>query len=329
MIARFRPGHLFAAAGAAGAVALLVQPDAPPSAAGPPPWRLPAAECALRPFPREVRAPGGEVQATVAAAPQRVVAGSVLAAEVLLEILPRERLVAVSTIAADERWSPVAGRLRGVPALGQTAEDLLAVRPDLVVTDPYTRKETQILLAAVGVPVVRTLPAADLDDVAGNIRLLGWITGRDAAAAALVADLRRRCAEIAAGAGAVAGWRVMILNGALETYGRGSLFGAAVRLAGATNLPDEHGVGPYQTLDVETVLAWRPDALVVVGDEGRSAGDGGDLPAWLVQHPGLRILPAVRARRVVPMSYALLGSTSHRAVEVAAVLQRTLRGWRR
>ncbi|MGB3967498.1 MAG: ABC transporter substrate-binding protein [Planctomycetota bacterium] len=260
-----------------------------------------------------------------AAPPQRIVAASVFATEVLLAITPRERIAGVHRFAADPEYSLVVTEAAGLTLLGAEPEQLLAARPDLVVCDPFTRPETVALLGGAGVPVVTTANAASFDDVAANVRQVGSLCHLEGPAAALAAAMQKRLAEIAAKRQEVAGWRVMCIDGALNTHGRPSLFDALVTAAGASNLAGERGVSSYRRLDVETLLAWRPDALVVAEDE-----DGtGAAPAWLQQYPGVELLPCVRGNRIVRIPARLLGTTSHHLVEAAARLQQQLRKWGR
>ncbi|MFO0278051.1 MAG: transposase, partial [Planctomycetota bacterium] len=146
-------------------------------------------------------------------APQRIVAASLLATEVLLEILPRERLAGVHVLAADPRFSLVAGDVQGLPLVGADAEQLLAVRPDLVLCDAYTRPETLALLSSADVPVVVTADPASFDDIAANVQRIGRVVHREAEAAAMVLRMHERLRALAADAPAVAAWRVMNLDG--------------------------------------------------------------------------------------------------------------------
>jgi iron complex transport system substrate-binding protein len=259
-----------------------------------------------------------------ATAPQRIVAGSVFAAEALLAALPRERLAGVHELAADARFSLVPDTIAGLPLVGAEPEQLLAVRPDLVVTDPFTRPETQALLEAAGVPVLRTPPVRSFADVAASLRQLGRACHCEAAIEAAVRSFEDEVAAVRRSGRDLAAWRICSLDGALHTYGAGSLFDAVATAAGATNLAAERGVGPFRKLDVETLLAWRPDALVigVVGD------DDGEL-AWLLQHPGLKLLPCVQGGRLVLVPNALLSTTSQHLARTAALVQAELRRWGR
>lgn len=259
-----------------------------------------------------------------AAPPQRIVAGSLLAAEVLLAIAPRERLVGVHHLAADPLFSLVVDDVKGLPLVGAEPEQLLAAGPDLVICDAYTRPETLALLARAAVPVVTTGNPASFDDIAANVHRLGRVCHLDAGAEALVASMQQRLAALAARAPELAGWRVTNIAAGLHVHGRASLFDAVVGAAGARNVAAERGAGPFCKLDVETLLGWSPDAIVI-GD----ALDGGVLPGWLRQVPGIALLPCVEQRRLVRIPGPLLGTTSHRLVEAAELLQRTLLAWGR
>ncbi|HEX5054630.1 MAG TPA: ABC transporter substrate-binding protein [Planctomycetota bacterium] len=255
--------------------------------------------------------------------PQRIVAASILATEVLLEIAPRERIVGVHSLAADPRYSLVVDQVHDLPLLGAEPEQLLAVRPDLVITDAFTRPETQTLLEVAGVPMLRTIAPASLADVATNIRSIGRVCHLDAAANELVHRMERGMAAVQAGADGLGVWHVCSLDGALHTYGRGSLVDAMLAGAGVHNLAAERGAGPFRKLDAETVLAWCPDAVLIAATPGEEERER----AWLLDYPGLRLLPCVTRDRLLFVPGPLLGTTSHRIVDAAAFVQAALRAW--
>ena len=258
-------------------------------------------------------------------APQRIVAASVLATEVLLEIAPRERIAGVHYLAADPTFSLVAADVKGLPLLGAEPEQLLACGPDLVICDPFTKRETLALLASASVPVITPQNPATFDDVAANVLRIGAVCHLDEPAARLVASMRQRLAALASRAAEVADWRVVNIAGGMHVHGRGSLFDAVVTAAGARNIASQRGAGPFRKLDVETLLGWSPDAVVL----SALADAPAVLPEWLQQVPGVSLLPCVAQRRVVRIAGPLLGTTSHRLVEAAEQLQATLRDWGR
>jgi iron complex transport system substrate-binding protein len=251
--------------------------------------------------------------------PQRIVAASLFATEVLLAIAPRDRIAAVHMLAASPLYSTVAGEVHAMRLVGADPEQLLAPEPDLVICDPFTKAETLALLSAAAVPVVRTGDPWSFADIGANVRQLGAWCHLEGAAEALVATMEARLQVLAARAPELAAWRVVNLDGALHTHGHGSLFAATLAAAGARSLAAERGVGAFRKLDLETVLAWQPDALVVGG-----ARPEGGVPAWLLQHPGLSLLDCVQRRRIVHVPGPLLGTTSHLLVGAAERLQEEL-----
>jgi iron complex transport system substrate-binding protein len=257
--------------------------------------------------------------------PKRIVAGSVLAAEVLLAIAPRERLAAVVETAVDPRWSTASALAEGVLRVGAEPEQLLSAHPDLVICDAFTRPETLALLGEAGVPVIVTDNPTSFDGIAANIRRIGAVCHLEAPAERLVAAMQEGLRALAARAAEVAAFGVICLDGQLHTHGRTSLFDAMVTAAGARNLAAEYGVAAFRRLDVETVLSWRPDVIVV----GARDDAGEVVPTWLAAYPGINRLPCVRGSRVVGIPSPLLASTSHQLVEAAHRLQQQLLAWGR
>jgi iron complex transport system substrate-binding protein len=199
------------------------------------------------------------------------------------------------------------------------------VRPDLVLCDPFTRPETLALLAQVDVPVVTTQNPESFDDIARNVRRIGAWCHLEEEAGRLVATMEARLLALRARAPEVAAFRVLNLDGALHVHGRPSLFDAVVTAAGAQNLAAAKGVGPFRKLDLESVLAWRPDVIVCAG----ATATAGVVPEWMQQFVGIPLLPGVRNGRVVTVPAPLLAATSHQLVGAAEQLQRQLLVWGR
>lgn len=254
--------------------------------------------------------------------PLRIVAGSVFAAEVLFAIVPRERIVGVHEFVADPVYSLVADQVAGLPQLGASPEELLALRPDLVIVDAFTRPETLAVLASVGVPVLCPPMPHDFDGIAANLRAIGRACHREAEAETLVGTMNAQLAAIRERGRELAAWRLCRSDGGLHTYGRGSLFDAMIGAVGATNLAAERGVGPFRKLSNEALLSWRPDAIVVPSSSPKDR-------LWLEQVPGLSLLPCQQRGHLVFVPGPALDTTSHHLVATAARVQEQLLAWGR
>jgi ABC-type Fe3+-hydroxamate transport system substrate-binding protein len=185
-----------------------------------------------------------------------------------------------------------------------------------------------VMLANAGVPVLRTTTPTDFDGIVTNLRRVGRACRLEAEAEVLVAEMQSRLERLRTRGVGLAAWRVCSLQGGLHTYGRGALFDALLQVVGAVNLAAERGAGPYRKLTTEALLAWRPDALVLDGaGADDAAAAAATPPAWLLQMGGIDLLPCVRKGRLVQVPGPLLGSTSHRLVAAAEVVQSALLAW--
>lgn len=254
---------------------------------------------------------------------QRIVAGSVLALESLLEVMPPERFAAVHTIAADPRYSLVADLAAGLQQVGATPEQLLSVRPDLVLVDAYTQAETLSLLSAAKVPVIRTVDPRTFADIDANLRTLGRVTHLEGAVEEIIARTHEQLVGIRKQADQLPTWRLLSLDGAMHTLGTNSLLDLIVKTAGARNVASENGVGAFRKLDIEEVLAWQPDAIVLSG----SPPEDGGLPKWMEQCPGLPLLSCLKKGRIVYVPGRMLTTTSHRIVDSVEYVQQKLMQW--
>lgn len=318
---RIWPWTVLALALLAGVMALLpdIINDAPRHRG----WdQVPVAARQRMQFPRTAE---GSTQVVIEKEPQRIVAASVFSAEVLTVIAPRKRIAAVIGLAADERYCAVAAKAKTYPLCGAEPEQLLAQKPDLVITDPFTAAETRYLLAQVHIPVLEIPPLRTLDDVTRSIRLLGWAIGCDDAAEQLVTETDARRAQLGSHADTTGMWRVLNLAGATSTYGCDTLLDAAIAATGASNLASARRLPSYHELDIEQILGMRPDALLM------SVPPDGEAKARerLRQMPGMQLLPCVQQDRIVFVPGTAFNSTSHHILTAAEGLQRQLLAWGR
>src|SRR5579885_49911 len=92
----------------------------------------------------------------VHAAPQHVVSAEVCTDEYVFRLLPRDRIAALSYLAADRHpvVSTIVDEVQGIPLVHEDAEEILARHPDLVVTYQGVDQKLHTLLRAAGVPVL-------------------------------------------------------------------------------------------------------------------------------------------------------------------------------
>ena len=243
---------------------------------------------------------------TLAAPAQRIVSLAPHATELLFAAGAGERIVGVMS---DSDFPPAATR---IPIIGNAnaldLERILALRPDLIVTWPYTTPAQVGVLRAQGIPVFTTDPRT-IDGIARDLERLGTLAGTNGAAREAAGRFRAR---IAASARRVAGKTVVpvfyeVSNVPLYTVGGAHLISQALTLCGARNVFASLAL-PAPEVSVEAVLAARPEAIVA-GTAGAVA------PAWLDEWRRWSEAPAVRANRLFVVDANLLHRSGPRFAE--------------
>jgi iron complex transport system substrate-binding protein len=225
--------------------------------------------------------------APAAAKPFHIMSLKVCTDELLLDLVSTDRIASVTFLSREKaslRWWPQAAR---VAVNHNTAEEILATTPDLILTDSFTAPGLRALLARTGARVVEVPPADDFAQIRAVTRQVARAVGEPARGEALIATMDATLRDVAAHRQAkaltVAEW-----GGGGYVPGTGGLFNVLLETAGARNVER----GSFAYYDVETLLAKNPDALVY-GDAyagTASLRDDQDLhPALLARYAGRRV----------------------------------------
>jgi iron complex transport system substrate-binding protein len=235
------------------------------------------------------------VSATAARAAPRIASINVCTDQLLMALADPAQIAGLSPYARDPESSWMAELARNFRQLSGEAEDVLALKVDVVVAAPFTRRATREMLKRKGVRVVEFALAQSLDDVRRNLRRMGELTGHPERASVEIARFEAALASVRDTA-AGRHLRVLAVSRRGWITGRHSLLGALLDAAGLVNVASEIGIsaGGYQPL--ETILRFRPDAIVV-SDEGSAAEDQGQA---FVLHPALERLYPPDKRIVIP-----------------------------
>ncbi|MBK5928865.1 ABC transporter substrate-binding protein [Rhodobaculum claviforme] len=221
-------------------------------------------------------------------APRRVVSMNLCTDQLALMLAAPGQLVSVSRLAQDPAMSPMAEAARALPANRGHAEDIVLLRPDLVIAGRFTTQPTVAMLERLGIPVVRFDIARSLDDVAGNLARMGAVLGREDAADAAIARFRRDHAALMARVrDRLPPERAALYYARGFTGGPGTLAGDILASAGLSNIAAEVGLEHGGLLALEALILADPDWLVM----GRGTPGASEAKA-LLDHPALRAMPA-------------------------------------
>jgi iron complex transport system substrate-binding protein len=249
--------------------------------------------------------------------PQRVASLNLSADEVLVAILPPARLVAVTRWADTPGTSNVVGRVPQAAHRFERAdlEQLVALRPDLVIVSEYTDADFLKQLERSGLRVHRMLGLETLAGVRGAILELGRAVGEDEAARRLVAAYDAKLAELRQRLVGAPRPRVLYWSGNM-TAGGDSALGALIEAAGAVNVGREMGIVGIAPPGAERAFVADPDYVLVGTWPGSREALTGD--------PLLSQLTAVSAGRIVALPTELLVALSQYTADAAWALAHQL-----
>jgi iron complex transport system substrate-binding protein len=255
---------------------------------------------------------------TANAAPTRIASLHLCADQLVLALADRAQIASLTFLAAEPLASVMAEAARGIPANHGKAEEIVALKPDLVLAGPFSARATTGMLRRLGLRVVDLPLAAGFDDIRAQIRLVADAVGHPARGQDLVARLDALLDEAAAPADAPRPTAALYQPGGF-TARLGSLEHAVIAAAGFDNLATRLPATGSGRVALETLVAAAPDLLIL-------GGESDHLPAAqvrLLAHPALRALPSAMIR-IPPRLWTCGGWFTADAVEQLAVARRAL-----
>ena len=254
--------------------------------------------------------------------PQHVMSLSMCTDDLLLELLPPERIASVTYYAREPSISYMWPQAAKVAINSGTVEEVLAENPDLVLAGTYTTPATRSLLKKLQMPLFEVAPAADFDEIRAVTRGVAHVLKRDAVGEALIAKMDSTLHELDATKPAqtirVAAWGE---GGSIP--GKGTLFDAILRAAGGINIAASGDGGPWLSFGMEQLILAHPDVLAYASNTTDTPG----LNTNMTQHP--LILKLYSKRRVTyPSALYSCGvvESADAAVALRASLLQAMRG---
>ena len=214
-----------------------------------------------------------------AAAPRRIVSINLCADQYLLALADRDQISGLSQWARDPTMSYAYRKADGFPLVVRSAEAILKLKPDLVLGAPLQGLDTRNMLRRFGLTVVDMGFVTTFDGIVAQTRQIAALVGHPERGEALIASMRARLAAIKPGPPRIA---VHYQRQGFVT-GSETLLDEIMRRVGLVNLARRLGDKRIAHVDLETILAERPD-LIIFTDHRLKANDWG---VMLLNHPAL------------------------------------------
>ncbi len=245
----------------------------------------------------------------IKAKPTRIASTTEGEDEILSALVPKKDIVLVTAFASNPSYSNIVNFVKGIPKIGNAnAEQILAVRPDLVLMASYDTPGVVGQIEQTGVPVYEFADFNSFANIEKNILITGRLTGTTAKAEVLVAHMRQELAAL----------KKMTKNRLHPTIlddssygfaaGRNTTVNSVIVAAGGVNAANQ--LNGWQKITDEEIVKMNPSVII-------DASDDAPFLKQLASNPALQTVSAIQHHRLYAINSADMTSVSQYAVQGA------------
>ena len=227
---------------------------------------------------------------------------------ILAEVTEPGQLLAISHYSHDPAASSMdPGKAARYRPVSGSLEEIVALRPDIVVADPYLPPATRGAMARLGIQLETVPMAGTVEESKAQVMRLARLSGNEVRGIFFNAEIDVALARAAAPRGALRRTALVWQAGGIVP-GEGALVTDLLRRTGFISYSAARGMGQADYLPLEQVIADPPKVILAAGsslpDENR-----------LLSHPALGALTMTERVRLDPSLLWCGGPTIIRAVE--------------
>ncbi|MGQ5717204.1 ABC transporter substrate-binding protein [Pseudochrobactrum asaccharolyticum] len=191
--------------------------------------------------------------------PKRVVSLNLCTDILALSLAEPSQLISVSHIAADPVSSPVAKQAGNYHLNRSGLEEILALKPDLVLASVYTASDKLAVLEREGVRIERFGYAQSFADIRQQIAQMGLVLGQQEKAQAQIAEIGRIFGTLQKNAQPVT---ALFYEPNGYTSGAGTLADEIMRMLDITNLGASDSRLAAGRVSLEDLIRLKPDMII-------------------------------------------------------------------
>lgn len=241
---------------------------------------------------------GDEVK--IPAKPKRILTVTTGTDEVLLGLVETERIIAVNENFIDPNWSNVTALAKKIPnriMRNPAVETVVALKPDLVLVQPWIPIEKVAALRDLGIPVVTCKSPRNFADVRETVRLIAAAVDEKERGEKLVAMMDEELAALMKRIDKVApekkGATVALVSVMPAYGGAGCMIDDVLGYAGAKNAKALAGNRNGEAMTKEQFIACNPDYIFLPTYDDPETKEQ-KYGAEYMSDPSLQVMKAVR-----------------------------------
>jgi len=227
--------------------------------------------------------------------PMRIVSLNMCVDSILIELVSHDRIAALSHYARDPQRSTIADAARHLPITYETAEEVVALRPDLVLTSRHSAIATRNALKRVGIRFELFGVPNSIEQSLAQVRQVAKLLGAEPEGEALVARIQAALDAARLPSNEQPLTAAVYQPGGLSA-GANSVVGELMELTGLRNIAARYGVEQYRPLPLEVLVSSPPDVLLV----GETSPGAPMQEEKIVHHRALRALESQMTQAVFP-----------------------------
>jgi len=252
---------------------------------------------------------------STATPPRRIVSLNPCLDAILVRLAPRHQIAAISHYSRIRQQSNIYPLAQTLPITHETAEEIVSLRPDLVLSSQHSSRATRNALARLGIPVELFGVPQTIEESLEQVDRIGALTGHAERASALRSEINRHTELSRVGSNARR-LKAVVFQPNGFAAGQGTLMSEMMEIAGFDNVAARYGVGKWGNLALEQIIANPPEVLLSgVGSQGVSS--------WaerIMLHPALRSISHRMVQTELPEKLLYCGGPV--LIDTAAALVR-------
>jgi len=241
--------------------------------------------------------------------PKRIIALTLGTAEILLDLVPKKRIIGMHRFAANRSYSNISEQIEGISLVGTDSEMIISLMPDMIFVASYTGVDLLNQLKAANVPVIKISSFEKIEDIFQNIKTMGHFVGEPSRAKSIV---QRALDKIKLIQKKIprnhSPRRLLVLMKGGWVAGSRTSQNELIRLAGGRNVAAEQGIVNSKRISAEQIITWNPDTILV----GKSHNSKNGVKNIILSK---RIYAPLRKKKIIEISQSHLTNVSQYIVE--------------
>jgi iron complex transport system substrate-binding protein len=210
---------------------------------------------------------GSGFEMTIEAEPKKIVSLTLGSDEMLLGLVDKSRIAALTKYSDDSGISNVAEIAKTIPGRAslEFIEKLIALKPDLVVTDTWTDPKEVKQLRDAGIKVFEFKTPNNIDEQKKTITEIAHVVGADEEGLKLTLWMDERLKAVSDRLKALKDdQKLTVMDyGEMGSSGKGTNFDDIVTRAGLANVVSKAGMEGWPKVSKEKVIEMDPDMIIL------------------------------------------------------------------